>query len=100
MLFRSALVCSVTTAIGFHSGVKSDVFVLSFCLAMIVIRDALGVRRSSGIQAKTLNELGKNLNQKFQIPYKAVKEIQGHQPAEVLVGAVMGFFIGLAFSVL
>lgn len=97
---HSALVCSVTTAIGFHSGVKSDVFVLSFCLAMIVIRDALGVRRSSGIQAKTLNELGKNLNQKFQIPYKAVKEIQGHQPAEVLVGAVMGFFIGLAFSVL
>ena len=59
---HSALVISVTTAIGFHSGVQSDVFVLALCLSMVVIRDAMGVRRSSGIQAKTLNSLGNEIS--------------------------------------
>lgn len=97
---HSALVISVTTAIGFHSGIKSDVFVLALCLSMVVIRDAMGVRRSSGIQAKTLNNLGREISQKTGINYKPVKEIQGHKPLEVVCGALMGFFIGLAFSVL
>lgn len=97
---HSALVISVTTAIGFHSGIKSDVFVLALCLSMVVIRDAMGVRRSSGIQAKTLNNLGKEISQKTGINYKPVKEIQGHKPMEVVCGALMGFFIGVAFSVL
>lgn len=97
---HSALVISVTTAIGFHSGVQSDVFVLALCLSMVVIRDAMGVRRSSGIQAKTLNSLGNEISRKIGINYRPVKEIQGHKPVEVVCGALMGFFIGVAFSVL
>ncbi|MBO8457100.1 MAG: divergent PAP2 family protein [Spirochaetes bacterium] len=97
---HSALVISVTTAIGFHSGVQSDVFVLALCLSMVVIRDAMGVRRSSGIQAKTLNSLGNEISRKIGINYSPVKEIQGHKPVEVVCGALMGFFIGVAFSVL
>lgn len=97
---HSALVISVTTAIGFHSGVQSDVFVLALCLSMVVIRDAMGVRRSSGIQAKTLNSLGNEISRKTGINYRPVKEIQGHKPVEVVCGALMGFFIGVAFSVL
>lgn len=97
---HSALVISVTTAIGFHSGVQSDVFVLALCLSMVVIRDAMGVRRSSGIQAKTLNSLGNEISRKIGINYRPVKEIQGHKPVEVVCGALIGFFIGVAFSVL
>lgn len=97
---HSALVISVTTAIGFHSGVQSDVFVLALCLSMVVIRDAMGVRRSSGIQAKTLNSLGNEISRKTGINYSPVKEIQGHKPVEVVCGALIGFFIGVAFSVL
>lgn len=97
---HSALVCAVTTSIGFHSGIYSDVFILSLCFAFVVIRDALGVRRASGIQAKTLNEIGKELQSQNIIHFKAVKEIHGHKPLEVLVGCFLGVFLGIAFSIL
>jgi acid phosphatase family membrane protein YuiD len=97
---HSALVSSITTSIGFRSGVTSDVFVLSLCFALVVIRDAVGVRRSSGLQAKTLNEIGRCLEEEALLTFKPVKEVQGHKPFEVVTGCFLGFFIGAAFSTL
>lgn len=97
---HSAIVVGLTTSIGFNSGVLSDVFILSICFTLVVIRDAVGVRRSSGIQAKVLNEIGQELSNKEIINFKQIKEIQGHTPLEVIVGCLLGFFIGIAFSVL
>lgn len=67
---------------------------------MVTIRDALGVRRASGLQARKLNELGNELSDKNMIDYKPIKEILGHRPMEVIFGAILGFFIGLGFAVL
>lgn len=67
---------------------------------MVTVRDALGVRRASGLQAKKINELGSELNDKGIVSYKALKEVHGHSPMEVVLGAVLGFFIGLGFTVL
>jgi len=97
---HSALVSSVTTTIGFKNGIDSDLFVFSFCFALVVIRDAVGVRRSSGLQARALNELGARVSGKTKYQFKPVKEIQGHRPMEVMVGILLGFFIGVAFSTL
>jgi len=97
---HSALVCAVMTSIGFHSGMNSDVFILSCCFALVVIRDAVGVRRASGLQARTLNELGKKLQQKNVLDFRAIKEVHGHKPLEVFVGCLLGLFTGTAFSVL
>ncbi len=97
---HSALVASITTAIGFKSGIDSDIFVFSCCFALVVIRDAVGVRRSSGQQARALNELGSKVSARMRYQFKPVKEIQGHRPMEVLAGILLGFFIGVAFSTL
>lgn len=97
---HSALVASLFTTIGFHSGFTSDIFVLAGCFFLVTVRDALGVRRAAGIQARSLNELGEKLNDKGIVEYKKIKEIQGHSPLEVFVGSLLGFFIGLAFSIL
>jgi len=97
---HSALVSSVSTAIGFKCGAGSDLFIFSCCFALVVIRDAVGVRRSSGQQARALNELGTKVATRFRYQFKPVKEIQGHRPMEVLAGILLGFFIGVAFSVL
>ncbi len=97
---HTALVTSLCTTVAFRSGINSDVFMLSFCLMMITVRDALGVRLSSGIQAKRLNEIGKELDKKEILNYKPIKEVQGHRPLEVVVGGILGFFIGFGFSVL
>ena len=96
---HTAVVVAVCTTIGFKSGIDSDVFILSFCLMMITIRDALGVRRATGVQAKKINEIGRYLSGKDDIEISSVKEIQGHKPMEVLGGAILGLIIGILFSV-
>jgi len=73
-------------------------FALCFFFALIVMRDAMGVRRSSGLQAKTLNLLGKNMNERLGTEYHPVKEIQGHSPLEVIVGSLLGAFIAAAYA--
>lgn len=98
---HSALVTSLCTTIGFSHGIHSDIFVLSICFFLVVIRDAFGVRRSSGMQCKKINLLGQKLTEKKIIEnYDSLKEVDGHTPMEVLCGCLVGFFIGLAFSML
>ena len=98
---HSALVTSLCVTIGFRDGFNSDIFIFSFCFFLVVIRDAFGVRRSSGMQAKKLNQIGKELKEKKLIEdYKSLKEVDGHSPMEVLCGCFVGFFVGLAFSLL
>ncbi len=97
---HSPLVCSLFTSIGFRDGFGSDLFCLSLAFALVVIRDALGVRRSSGLQAKTINRMGEQLKEKELIHFNPVKEINGHEPLEVIMGCFLGIFIGTAFSIL
>ena len=61
---HSALVTSLCVTIGFRHGINSDVFIFALIFFFVVIRDAFGVRRSTGIQARKLNELGKELEEK------------------------------------
>ncbi len=98
---HSALVSAITTAIGYRSGINSEIFLLSCCFALVTVRDAVGVRRSSGIQAKVINTIGTELKKKEVIDsFNPVKEVQGHKPLEVIVGCLLGVFIGTAFSIL
>ena len=97
---HSALVATLCTTIGFRSGVNSDVFILSLGFYLVTIRGAVGVRRANGLQAAMLNKIGRLLAAKNIIEeVKPIKEVQGHTPAEVIIGSLLGFFIGLAFSV-
>ena len=91
---HSALVASLSTTVGFRNGIS----ILSLCFFMVTIRDAVGVRRSNGIQAQKINEIGRLLNKKDIIDYKPIREVNGHTPMEVTIGCLLGFFIGLAFS--
>ena len=98
---HSALVTSLCTTIAFRDGLSSDIFVFSLAFFLVVIRDAFGVRRSSGLQARKINDLGKELAEKKTIDnYKPMKEVDGHTPMEVLCGCLLGFFVGLSFSLL
>lgn len=98
---HSAVTACICTCIGFSSGVASDLFILTFVFYVVTIRDAVGVRLASGIQAKRLNEMGEILRQKgIYEDFRKLKEVNGHTPLEVFIGSVLGFFMGVAFSVL
>ena len=61
---HSSITACLCTTIGYRSGVDSDVFVLALVFFLVTIRDAVGVRRANGMQARRLNELGEILKEK------------------------------------
>jgi acid phosphatase family membrane protein YuiD len=97
---HSALVASMAASVAFSQGIDSNLFVITFMLTLIIIRDSLGVRRSSGVQARVLNWLGRQVSEKLKIDYHPVKEVNGHSPLEVVVGSLLGIFIAAAYHFL
>ena len=97
---HSSMVAAIATAVAFRDGPRSDLFVVSLFFAFIVMRDAMGVRRSSGLQGRTLNNLGRQLAERDGVEFHPVKEIHGHTPLEVVIGALMCVFIAAAYAVL
>jgi acid phosphatase family membrane protein YuiD len=87
---HSALVASLTTAIGHESGLGSPLFGAAVVLAAIVMYDAAGVRRTVGTHARVLNLLLDDLMVRHQIDEKRLRELVGHTPLQVVVGAVVG----------
>jgi acid phosphatase family membrane protein YuiD len=97
---HAALVSAMTTSVGIREGLQSNLFAVIFFTSLIIMRDAMGVRRSSGIQGKSLNSLGRNLEERFGFEYHPIKEVQGHTPLEVIIGALLGIFIAAAYAYL
>jgi len=94
---HAALVTSLCASVLLSEGIASNLFIFSFWFALVVLRDAMGVRRSAGLMAKALNDLGKQVSDKTGVEFHLVKEIQGHSPPEVIVGGLLGLSIALAF---
>ena len=92
---HSALVTSVTLAIGLQEGFGTPLFALAFAISMIVIYDAAGVRRQAGIHAERINEMMKSLFEGSGIPEKELKEVLGHTPFEVITGVILGIIISV-----
>ncbi len=94
---HSSTVSALTTAIGISQGVSSVLFALSTVFAVIVMHDAAGIRRAAGKQASVLNRIGQSLSKIFDDRFNEIqlKELLGHNPVEVFVGALLG--IAVAF---
>jgi len=90
---HAAVVSSLCTSIAFVEGIDSNLFIFSFWFALVVLRDAMGVRLSTGLLAKGLNNLGRQVSEKTGLTFYPVKEIQGHTPLEVVIGGLLGIFI-------
>ena len=94
---HSATVCALSTATAMECGASSPEFAISVMLAIIVMYDAMGVRRETGIQAKILNEMIEvftKMGKKMSAEEK-LKEFIGHTPLQVLIGAILGIIIAL-----
>ena len=68
----------------------------------IVMYDAMGVRRETGIQAKVLNEMLEAFSTmgKKMSPEEKLKEFVGHTPLQVLAGAILGIVIAVVICYL
>jgi hypothetical protein len=94
---HSAFVSCMATCIGLTSGWSSPVFLLALGVAVVIMSDAAGVRRAAGQQAKILNEIVDDLYSSRSVPPKRLKELLGHTPVQVFVGAALGIGTALVF---
>ena len=88
---HSATVVALATFIGFHDGFESGLFGLAALFALIVMYDAMKVRRSSGEQGLAIRQLIREQKSNVKLPRAA----KGHTPTEVAIGAFLGILIGL-----
>lgn len=99
---HSATVCALSTSAGIVCGVDSPIFAIATILAIVVMYDAIGVRRETGIQAKIINEMMdafSKMNQQLSAEEK-LKELVGHTPLQVLVGGILGVAIAFLMDAL
>jgi len=87
---HSALSVCVATTIGIKEGWGSPLFALATVIAFIIMADAAGVRRETGEQAKVLNKIILEFFKEIKLKDKRFKELVGHTPFEVIVGAFVG----------
>jgi uncharacterized protein len=99
---HSAGVSSLSTFIALRRGIPTIDFALSLIYGLIVMYDAQGIRRQTGELTLKVNDLGELMDkvhteksiQFEEKPPKKLKEMLGHEPEEVLGGAVLGIITG------
>ena len=93
---HSALVVSATVAIGKHCGFSGPAFALAVVLSAVVMYDACNVRRSAGDTARLVNQLLAHVEKLTAEDFADdLREVMGHTPLQVLMGALLGLGVGL-----
>ena len=92
---HTAAVMALVVAVGMSEGLASPLLAMAFLFAMITIRDATGVRRETGEQAKVLNRILKDLAaaKDSESKERQLKELVGHTPLQVFVGVLVGIAV-------
>ncbi len=92
---HAAIVMGLTAAIGRHAGLTTAAFAIALIFSFVVMYDAAGLRRAAGRQAAVLNRLVEDLVHMRGMQEQRLRELLGHTPVEVLVGAVIGVVVGV-----
>src|SRR5690606_2610402 len=83
---HSALVISLVVMVGLLDGTESGLFGLALLFSIIVMYDAIMVRRSVGEQGGVIQRLIEITKSALPLPHSA----KGHTPLELLTGALLG----------
>lgn len=94
---HAAITVSLTTIIALKQGLDSPLFAVCLILTILIIRDALGLRRYIGQHGQVLNELVKDLgnDRVLDEQYPHLLEKIGHTPAQIIVGSLIGLIVSL-----
>ncbi len=95
---HSAFVTALATSAGRVDGLNSPAFAISIVLAAIVMYDAAGVRRAVSVQARILNQMMEDYFHNKGIKQEKLRELVGHTPFQVFIGAILGFVVALLLT--
>lgn len=95
---HSAGVMGLATSVGLIEGFDSVIFSVALGFALITMYDAAGVRRAAGKTAACLNKMMDDFyNHDVQAIGGKLKELLGHTPFEVIMGAIFGILFAYYF---
>ena len=92
---HSASVTALTVAVGIGSGWTSPFFGAVAFFSLVIMYDATGIRRAAGKQAQILNRMLDELKDYHKLETIRLKELLGHTPLEVILGAAYGAFLAV-----
>ena len=92
---HSASVTALTMAVGMEAGWNSTLFGATAFFSLVIMYDATGIRRAAGRQANILNRMMDELKDYHKLETVRLKELLGHTPLEVIVGAAYGVLVAL-----
>lgn len=102
---HAAGVVALVVALANVVGTRSPTFATAVVFAAIVLYDAGGIRRHAGEHAVLLNRIAMEIsrtNMEFETSAteegERLKEILGHEPMEIVIGAIIGGMVGLIFG--
>ncbi|XP_057805825.1 uncharacterized protein LOC131020812 [Salvia miltiorrhiza] len=90
---HSALCTALTASVAICHGVADSLFPVCLGFSLIVMYDAIGVRRHAGMQAEVLNVIVADMFQGHPISQRKLKELLGHTPSQVFAGALLGILV-------
>lgn len=97
---HSSTVVALSFSAAIRYGLGSPAFAIAAVLSMIVMNDAFGVRWQAGQQAQIINKMIMEFfSNKDGFDVK-LKEIIGHTPLQVLMGAILGAVIAIVYGVI
>lgn len=91
---HSAGAAALATSVGILLGFDTPLFAIAAIFALVTMFDAQGVRRATGLQAEALNRIMEDIYSNKGIKEERLRELIGHTPVQVFVGALIG--IGIA----
>ena len=97
---HAALAAALTTSAGLYQGFDSGFFALAFAFTGVTMFDAQGVRRQSGKQAEALNKILDDIYSQKGLQEQPLKELFGHTPLQVFMGAFLGVSVALFLFVM
>ncbi len=102
---HSATVMALAVTVGIEAGWGSVMFAACVVLAVVVMHDAMGVRRETGKQAREILKIFEIFNNMVaekdrQLKHEKLKILVGHTPFQVICGAILGVLVAVLCSVI
>ena len=93
---HSSFMMAMTTSVGLLTGFNSATFAVALTVTLVVMYDAAGLRRAVGRQASVLNQIVAEIfSEHPHLSSQKFKELLGHTPVEVFIGALLGVAVAI-----
>jgi len=97
---HTAMVVSMAGSVGYIEGWTSAIFAVAVVFAILVIRDAAGLRYQLGIHAKVINKRMSQIPGDESYIFPHLKERMGHTWLEIVAGAASGLIVTAVYTLI